>query len=613
MLAFAKDGGNMENILKANLAVLKDVSEMISDETGCSIIICDQNGEIIEATQKERVGKSHIGAIRITSGETDEVIITKELEEEYKATGTDTRLGYNYVISILDKRVGSLGISGEPEYLKPIVRIAAKTLGFYISEYLKEKEKNKILQKMATVAGKIMQQPYEKIDYQTFADDLLLISGAKYVFFDIYNSQKETSTIVAVAGKNIDIRKIIDLMGFQILGCERENRIIHKLKNNGITAFDNIAEFPCNLVPGDRCADFQTCLGIGQICSLEIAHEGLIVGDFILFMPRGEKIQNTILVELYAAQVGQLLMRAQAESALKKSEAELKEALGILDSFWKHSPNPISIIDHLGKIIRVSESVAELFGSPSEELEGSNLAEIFPCKGIRELVGRFRKEKGSKEPLCYSDEAVLTNGESRYYDIWIFPIANDEERNDLLGMIALDVTDRKQNEEKLKYLSNHDSLTGLYNRTFFEKEIQRISVSEEYPITIISLDVDGLKIVNDTMGHAKGDQLLINLAHVLGESLRDADILTRVGGDEFVIILPKSDDTIAQLIATRIGDNIDQYNQNNPEIPISVSLGLCTIERPDLSLQDVLKKADEHMYHNKFFQKDNSRKSTKHS
>lgn len=479
----------MENVLKTNLDVLKEVSKMISDETGCNIIICDHEGEIIEATVKERIGRKHMGSKLILAGESDEAVINKELEQEYRSMGTDTLAGYNYVISILGRRVGSLGVAGEPDFLRPIVRVAAKTIGFYISEYLKEKEKNKILQKMAQVSDQIARQPYEQIDYQTFADDLLLISGAKFVFFDLFGTQSETSTIVALAGRFEDKRKLIEFMGFPILGCQRSNRIIHTIKNNGLACFNSIEEFPCNLVPREMSHQFQSDLGIGKVCSLEIAHDGKMVGDFIIFMPSSQQINNTILVELYAAQVGQLLIRVQAEAALKKSEAELKKAMS-----------------------------------------------------------------------------------------------------------------------NLEYLSTHDSLTGIYNRNFFEREIRRINDSEYYPISIISLDVDGLKIINDNLGHDQGDKLLKNIAKVLKDSLRETDILTRIGGDEFVIILPKSDNDLAQKISSRIEDNIAQFNLVNPSLPLSVSLGMCTCDKLDRNLQEVLKKADKQMYLDKCNRKEPSQK-----
>lgn len=175
----------MVNVLKDNLDVLKDVSKMISVEIGCDIIICDHEGEIIEATLVERIGRSHVGSKIIMSGLTDEAVISRAQEEAFQKLGADTRVGYNYVILVQGKRVGSLGIAGEPESVKPIVRMAAKTIGIYVSEYVKEKEKNKVIQKLARIAEEITEQSKVGLDYQIFTDDLLLISGAKYVLFNI--------------------------------------------------------------------------------------------------------------------------------------------------------------------------------------------------------------------------------------------------------------------------------------------------------------------------------------------------------------------------------------------------------------------------------------------
>jgi len=597
----------MENVLKANLDILKDVSAMISRETGCNIIICDHEGEIIEATLRERIGKRHAGSKMIIAGTSDEAIITPELEEQSRDDGTDTRVGYNYVIQVGGKKIGSLGVAGESHFLKPIVRIAANTIGFYISEYLKEKEKNNILQKMASIAEEIAQKPFEEIDYQIFANDLLDISGAKVVFFDSYDAEGEISTIVGVAGGDSDIKKLTDFMGFEILGCQRHNRILNKLKNSGIAVFESIAEFPCNLVPKEQCHLFQSVLDIGQVCSLEIAHQGKMIGDFILFMPHHQNIQNAILVELYAAQVGQLLMRAKAEVALKKSEANLKRALNILDSFWEHSPNPICILDMNGNIIRISQSASQLFEKTPQELEGRNIADAVEPTLVALLTERLNGLKESKEPVCFSDNVTLLNGEYRHYDSWVFPVVNGETELASLGIVALDVTDRKQNEERLRYLSHHDSLTGIHNRTFFEKEIKRLARSNEYPITILSLDADGLKIINDTMGHERGDEFLKNLALILKNSLRESDILARMGGDEFVIILPRTGYDTAQTIAARIKKNVMLHNQQNPSLPVSVSLGLCSVDEPGNCLEDILKKADERMYHNKLSQKESSK------
>jgi hypothetical protein len=112
--------------------------------------------------------------------------------------------------------------------------------------------------------------------------------------------------------------------------------------------------------------------------------------------------------------------------------------------------------------------------------------------------------------------------------------------NEVVSMVR-DITDEKRYQEKLEYLSLHDSLTGLYNRAFFEAEIERLFHSREYPISIMSADLDGLKLINDTMGHDRGDSLLKTCARVVKESLRRSDVLARVGGDEFAVILPRTE------------------------------------------------------------------------
>lgn len=595
----------MENVLKNNISALKYVSKMISDETGCNIIICDQEGIIIEATLQERIGNRHMGAVLILTGETDEAVISEEMEREYLKLGTDTRKGYNYVITILGKRVGSLGVAGEPEGLKPIVRIAAKTIGFYVSEYLREKEKNKILQKMARISDEIAQQSYGNINYQVFAEDILSISAAKYVFFEIYDQQNKLSNIVAVSGKARNIRKLNDLMGCPILGLKRQNSLPLRAENSGILTFSSLMEVPCNYIPQERCKEFAGVLGIGQVCILGIVYNDQILGNFILFMPKGDKLHNTILIELYAVQVGQLLMRAQAEAALKKSQDELKKALNILDSFWEHNPNPIAILDKRGKIIRASKSVSELLGLSPNYLEGNYLSKVFPQKVVDVLMDRIT-EYPVKKPLNFSDEVNLPDGTIRHYDSWLFPIANDKDETALVGLVAIDVTDRKKNEEQFKYLSQHDSLTGLYNRAFFENQMEKLD-NQEYPLTIMVLDADGLKLINDSMGHDRGDMLLKNLARVVKSSLRESDILARTGGDEFVIILPKTDKQTAQMISKRINNSIQLHNQKDPSLPLSISMGMVTVEEPGQSSEDILRKADGLMYHNKIANMESSR------
>ncbi len=138
-------------------------------------------------------------------------------------------------------------------------------------------------------------------------------------------------------------------------------------------------------------------------------------------------------------------------------------------------------------------------------------------------------------------------------------------------LIVRDITIRKNTEEKLRYLSFHHRLTSLYNRSYFDEELQKLDTTRQLPLSIIIGDIDGFKLVNDAFGYKEGDDLLKSLAKVLKESCRSDDILARWGGDEFVILLPKTDSRVAAEIISRIEKKSKSIG--SIEIPLNISLG----------------------------------------
>lgn len=156
---------------------------------------------------------------------------------------------------------------------------------------------------------------------------------------------------------------------------------------------------------------------------------------------------------------------------------------------------------------------------------------------------------------------------------------------------------RHQKDQDIRHLIFHDRLTGLYNRAFLEAEIKRLDTSRQLPISIIMADLNGLKLVNDTYGHARGDEMLKSAAAILNKSCREEDIIARWGGDEFVILLPQTDKNEARSIAERIADESSKAGLEG--LPISFALGLSTKNIIDQDVLVLLREAEDEMYKRK--------------
>ncbi|HHU63520.1 MAG TPA: diguanylate cyclase [Clostridiales bacterium] len=158
-----------------------------------------------------------------------------------------------------------------------------------------------------------------------------------------------------------------------------------------------------------------------------------------------------------------------------------------------------------------------------------------------------------------------------------------------------------QEMERVKYMSFHDTLTGLYNRAYLEVEIQRMEkdIKRFLPCSVLSIDMDDLKIVNDTFGHRSGDELLKVAAKVISKPFREVDIIARMGGDEFCVLLPKVDQRIVRAKMDAILRAVDEYNSNNPKIPLSLSIGLAVSNEQSKGIYEIYQEADDMMYKHK--------------
>lgn len=168
--------------------------------------------------------------------------------------------------------------------------------------------------------------------------------------------------------------------------------------------------------------------------------------------------------------------------------------------------------------------------------------------------------------------------------------------------LADEINNRRIREEDIRYLSNHDVLTGLLNYRFYTENIDELDSEANLPISIIIGDVNNLKQINDTHGHAKGDELLQKAAHAIKSSCREGDIVVRLGGDEFLVILLKTTKSVASVIKRIIENTSKQFVSNQI---VSISLGLDTKVDIGQDIDDTLKNAEKEMYTNKKLLKSN--------
>ncbi|MCJ7665846.1 MAG: diguanylate cyclase [Actinobacteria bacterium] len=271
----------------------------------------------------------------------------------------------------------------------------------------------------------------------------------------------------------------------------------------------------------------------------------------------------------------------------------------MLDALINNIPDSIYFKDKNSKFIKMNKALAErLEVKDPKEAVGKTDFNFFSTEHAQQAYDDEEKIIKTGKPIVdFEEKETFKNKEDRWISTTKMPFYNN--KGEIIGTfgISRDITEKKKADEKIKYLSFHDVLTELYNRAFFEEELKRLDTERQLPITMVMGDVNGLKLINDAYGHAKGDILIKKIADILKESFRKEDIVSRWGGDEFISILPRTNSEDAKNIVKRIKELCDE--RGTTEIPLSISFGISTKKNNSESIDDVLKKAEDRMYKNK--------------
>ncbi len=279
-----------------------------------------------------------------------------------------------------------------------------------------------------------------------------------------------------------------------------------------------------------------------------------------------------------------LAERDRSIEALKEAEKDLAKEAGLRVALLDNIPNCIALIltKNSREIVASNKMAHEIGALPGLTCYKTCADRDDPC------------------PFCQApkmwETGKLQRIEVEYRGTWyegIWSALSDT----LYVHYIFDITERKQVEGKIRYLSYHDQLTGLYNRHYLENEMKRLDTERQLPISLIMADLNNLKLVNDTFGHIRGDEMLKKAAAIMSQSCRTEDTITRWGGDEFVIYLPATTENKAVDICRRIEKGFN--DENIEDIPMSIALGVATKTDVRTELSSVFKKAEDRMYEHK--------------
>ncbi|PTX14843.1 PAS domain S-box-containing protein/diguanylate cyclase (GGDEF) domain-containing protein [Halanaerobium congolense] len=250
------------------------------------------------------------------------------------------------------------------------------------------------------------------------------------------------------------------------------------------------------------------------------------------------------------------------------------------------------------EFVYVNELANKITGYSINDLKNINqwFAAAYPDPNQREKVkNNFRNKVKEKESYNHILQIFDKNNEEKYIEFRIKPLKNGHVMTNII-----DVTEKKKRQKKIEHLSFHDELTGLYNRHYLKEELKKLNKSRKYPVTIIIGDLDNLKVINDNLGHLAGDKYIKKAANIIKSLLRNEDTIGRVGGDEFVIILPNTTNKTAAAITQRIRKKFNLENKKTDEsIKFDISLGISTAKNKKTDLIDCYHLADQNMYKNK--------------
>ena len=315
-------------------------------------------------------------------------------------------------------------------------------------------------------------------------------------------------------------------------------------------------------------------------------------------------------LHLIAAQLSLLALRnAEQQHVIeqyRQTQAALQESEERYRALVQKSSEAIVLIDpDTRMVVESNRHFQELIGYSQAELAEMPIYNF--VLGSKEQIDRYYEEI-----LPLQHELPVEARQFRHKSGRIVEVERSGALVHLRGktvymVTARDVTDRKYIEEKMNYLSYHDMLTGLHNRTYFEEEMLRRDRSGEVEIGLIIFDLDGLKLVNDSFGHEQGDDLLVRTAELIRGCFNESDLVARIGGDEIAVLMSRTSPEMIEAAMIRVYEAVESAQLQPQRIPISLSAGSAFRAEVNVSMRELFREADNKMYRGKLHRSQSTR------
>jgi diguanylate cyclase (GGDEF)-like protein/PAS domain S-box-containing protein len=261
------------------------------------------------------------------------------------------------------------------------------------------------------------------------------------------------------------------------------------------------------------------------------------------------------------------------------------------EAFLEAAPDAVLAVDDSGHIVLANVQAEVLLGYGRQELWGLPLETLLTDR--REPSPELSRSRRVMNPHAVELSAHRSDGSWVPVEISLAPVTIDQRPYSIA--ILRDLTERRRLESDLIYLSTHDALTGLGNRFAFDDALLALDARGPHPIGVLMVDLDGLKQVNDELGHAAGDALLRRVADVLRATFRVDDVIARIGGDEFAVLTAGRDAEALSSLGARLTEALQQHNRELDAPPLRLSIGVAIAET-GVSLAAALRDADARMY-----------------